>query len=131
MPSLSPLTSSAPVGLHASAYIIVLCSLQICWRCQLLASQTMSSPLPLLPPPLASLEPSGLHTTLSTMPPCPCSEARSCPVEASHRQTLPSSLQLMRCVPSGLHSILRMMVGGVWLTQWLIPVVASHTCIPC
>src|SRR6266851_2572171 len=75
-------------------------------------SQTKSSPLPWPPPPLASWVPSGLQATISTMLPCPCNEARSRPSEAFHRQTLPSSLQLASCVPSGLHSTLRMMVGG-------------------
>src|SRR5260370_27664757 len=121
-PSPPPLISTPPLGSHARAYVIPPRSLKMDSRSPLYASQTTISPLPWPPPPLASRVPSGLQVTLSTMLPWLCSEARNPPSEASHRQTLPSSLQLARCVPSGLHSILRMMVGGVPPTQWQEPV---------
>src|SRR5437868_15183501 len=131
VPSLPPLTSTTPVGLHASASTTSLGSLRACRRFPLCASQTKSSPLPLLPPPLASRVPSGLHATLMTMPRCPCSEALSEPLEASHRHTLPSSPPLASCVPSGLHATRRILVGCPRPTHRRVPVVTSHTCTPC
>src|SRR5258708_1086210 len=71
IPSLPPLSSSALVGLHASAYTIALGSLQAYRRSPLCASQMTSSPVPRLPPPLASRVPSSLQPTLPTMPPSP------------------------------------------------------------
>src|ERR1051326_7682529 len=75
MPSLPPLSSSPPVELQASAYTSEPGSLQDCRRSPLCTSQTATSPLPLLPPPLTSLVPSGLQATLMTIPRCPRSEA--------------------------------------------------------
>src|SRR6266699_4356104 len=129
-PSPPPLISTPPLESHASAYVIPPRPLKMDSRSPLCASQTMISPLPWPPPTLASRVPSGLQATLSTMPLCPWSETRRWPSEASHRQTLPSSLQLTNCVPSRLHSILRMMVGGVSLTKWQVPVATSHTYTP-
>src|SRR5712692_4529065 len=131
MPSLPPLTSSASVGLQASAYTIALGSLQAYRRSPLCASQTTSSPLPLPPPPLANRVPSGLQATFMTLPRCPCSEALTVPSEASHRKTLPSSPQLARRVPSGLHATRRILVCCPRPTQRQVPVVTSHTCTPC
>src|SRR5712692_5002175 len=130
LPSLPPLISTAPVGLHTTASTIALGSLQAYRRSPPCTSQTMSSPLPLLPPPLASRVPSGLQATLMTMPRCPCSEARSRPSEASHRHTLPSSPLLASWVPSGLHATRRILVGCARPTHRRVPVVTSHTCTP-
>src|SRR6516162_5006635 len=94
IPSLHPLISILPVGLHARAYTISLSSLNVCRSSPLRASQTKSSPLPRPPPPLARRVPSGLQATLSIILMYPCSEARSRPSEASHKQILPSLLQL-------------------------------------
>src|SRR5713226_7375737 len=64
LPSLPPLIRTAPVGLHTTASTIALGSLQAYRRSPPGTSQTMSSPLPLLPPPLASRVPSGLQATM-------------------------------------------------------------------
>src|SRR5258708_6050858 len=101
-----------------------------CRRSPLHTSQMKSSALPPLPPPLASHDPSGLQATLMTIPPCPCSEARSRPWQASHRKTLPSSQQLASHVPSGLHSTRRTLVGSPRPTHRQVPVVTSHTLTP-
>src|SRR2546423_7802881 len=112
VPSLPPLSSTTPVGLQASASTTSLGSLKVCRCSPLCASQTKSSPLPRLPPPLARRVPSGLHATLMTMPRCPCSEALSMPSEACHRHALPSSPPLASCVPSGLHATRRILVAA-------------------
>src|SRR5258708_9642674 len=130
IPSLPPLISSAPLGLQASAYTFSLGSLKVYRRSPLYASQILSSPPPLPPPPLASLRPSGLQATLMTMPRCPCREALTIPSEASQRQTPPSSPQLARCVPSGLQATRRILVSCARPTHRRVPVVASHTCTP-
>src|SRR5258708_11670039 len=131
MPSLPPLSSTAPVGLQASAYTTAPGSLKACRRSPLCTSQMKSSSLSLLPPPLARHVPSGLQATLMTMPRCPCSEARSRPWEASHRKTLPSSQQLARHVPSGLHSTRRTLVGSPRPTHRQLPMVTPHNFTPC
>src|SRR5438552_11018233 len=100
LPSLPPLSSTAAVGLQASAYTIALGSLQDCRRRPLVTSQTKISPLPPLPlPPLASRVPSELQVTLMTTPRCPWKRCSSMPSEACHRHTLPSSPQLANREP--------------------------------
>src|SRR5258708_36104848 len=121
LPSLPPLTNTAPVGLQASAYTIALGSLQACRRSPLCASQTTSSPPPLLPPPLASRVPSGLQATLRTMPRCPWNCCSSVPSEAFHKHTLPSSPQLASRVPSGLHATRRILVVCARPTHRRVP----------
>src|SRR5260370_31675825 len=92
LPSLPPLSSTAPVGLQASVYTIALGSLQACRRCPLDTSQTTISPLPPLPlPPLANRVPSGLQATLLTTPRCPWKRCSRLPPQACHTHTLPSS----------------------------------------
>src|SRR5438270_4149732 len=130
-PSLPPLTNTAPVGLQASAYTITFGSLQACRRSPPCASQTTSSPTPLLPPPLASRVPSGLQATLMTMPSCPWNCCSSVPSRAFHRHTLPSSLQLASNFPSGLHATRRILVGCARPTHRRVPLATSHTCTPC
>src|SRR5439155_20940931 len=99
LPSLPPLSSTALVGLQASAYTIALGSLQACRRCPLDTSQTKISPLPPLPlPPLASCVPSGLQATLMTPTRSPCKLRTLLPSVASHSHTLPSSLPLANLV---------------------------------
>src|SRR5258708_3426332 len=127
IPSLPPLISSAPLGLQASAYTFSLGSLKVYRRSPLYASQILSSPPPIPPPPLASLRPSGLQATLMTMPRCPCREALTIPSEASQRKTLPSSPQLARRVPSGLQATRRILVSCARPTHRRGPVVTSHT----
>src|SRR5260370_24633704 len=85
--------------IYTSAYTIERDSFQAYRRFPLGTSQTTTSPLPLLPPLLASLVPSALHATLITIPLCPRSEARSLPSLASQSHTLPSSPPLPTCVP--------------------------------
>src|SRR5260370_24657768 len=131
LPSLPPLTNTAPVGLQASAYTIAFGSLQACRRSPLCTSQTKSSPPPLLPPPLASRVPSGLQATLRTMPRCPWNCCSSVPSRAFHRHTLPSSPQLATRLPSVLHATRRILVGFALPTHRRVPVVISHTCNPC
>src|SRR5205085_8392591 len=112
VPPLPPLSSSAAVGLQASAYTITLGSLQACRRCPLETSQTKISPLPPLPlPPLASRVPLGLQATLMTTPRCPWKRCSRVPSEACHRHTLPSSPPLANRVPSGLHATRRVLVA--------------------
>src|SRR5260370_22627830 len=103
MPSLPPLSSSPPAGLQARAYRIEPGSLQDRRRSPLGTSQMTTSPLPLLPPLLASLVPSGLQATLITIPLCPPTEARSRPSAASRTHTLPSTPQLATRRPSRIH----------------------------
>src|SRR2546421_8715549 len=117
MPSLPPLTSTAPVGSQARACTTAFGSLNVYRRSPLRASQTKSSPLPPPPPPLASRVPSGLQPTLATLPRCPCSFVSIVPLEASQRHTLLSSPQLARRVPSGLQATRRILVDCVWLTH--------------
>src|SRR5258708_3439822 len=117
LPSLPPLTNTAPVGLQASAYTIAFGSLQACRCSPLCASQTTNSPLPLLPPPLASRVPSGLQATLRTIPRCPWNCCSSVPSEAFHKHTLPSSPQLASRVPSALHATRPILVGCPRLTH--------------
>src|SRR5436305_10397486 len=131
MPSLPPLTNSAPVRLQANAYTIALGSLHAYRRSPLCTSQTTSSPPSPLPPPLASRVPSGLHATLITMPRCPWNCCSSVPSEAFHRHTLPSSPQLASRVPCGLHATRRILVSCARPTQRRVAVVTSHMCTPC
>src|SRR5260370_17460825 len=51
------------------------------------------------------------------------------PLAASHRKTLPSSLQLANRVPSGLHAT-RVAAACVCPTHRRTPVFTSHTCTP-
>src|SRR5205085_70141 len=108
LPSLPPLSSSAAVGLQASAYTITLGSLQACRRCPLETSQTKISPLPPLPlPPLASRVPSGLHATPSKEVSTPSGSRKRCtsaPVVVSHTRTALSHPLVARNFPSGLHA---------------------------
>src|SRR6266849_1667738 len=87
LPSLPPLFSTAPVGLHTTASTIALGSLQAYRRSPPGTSQTMSSPLPLLPPPLASWVPSGLHATRRILVCCARPTHRRVPVVTSHTCT--------------------------------------------
>src|SRR6266849_9061612 len=129
MPSLLPLSSSVPLGFQASVCTTAFGSLKVYRHSPLRASQMKSSPLLLLPPPLASRVPSGLQATLAARPRCFCSFASSVPLEVCHRHTLPSSPQLARRVPSGLHATLRILAGvSVLPTHRHLPVVTSHTC---
>src|SRR5713101_3601691 len=96
LPSLPPLTNTAPVGLQASAYTIAFGSLQACRRSPLCTSQTKSSPPPLLPPPLASRVPSGLQATLRTMPRCPWNCCSSVPSGAGGHLPHVQSLLIAR-----------------------------------
>ena len=130
LPSLPPLTNTAPVGLQTSAFTIAFGSLQACRRSSLCIFQMTSSPLPLPPPPLTSHVPSGLHATLMTMPRCPWNCCSNVPSEAFHKHTLPSSPPLARYLPSGLHATRRILVGCARPTHRRVPVVTSHTCIP-
>src|SRR5260221_12973756 len=131
VPSLLPLTSTAPVGRQTSAFTTVFGSLKACRRSPLCASQTTNSPPPLLPPPPASRVPSGLQAILMTVLRCPWNCWSSVPSEAFHRHTLPSSLPLASRVPSGLHATRRILVGFARPTHRRVPVVTSHTCTPC
>src|SRR5258708_16019913 len=99
MPSLSPLISIVPVGLHTSAYTTSLSSLKAFRGSPLCASQTKSSPLPRPPPPLARRVLSGLHATHITMPRCPCRRARCVPVAAPHKVPRPHQPPLATPIP--------------------------------
>src|SRR5260370_29734938 len=100
MPSLLPLSSSVPLGFQASACTTAFGSLKVYRHSPLRASQMKSSPLPPLPPPLASRVPSGLQATLTARPRCFCSFASSVPSAVSHIHPLPSSPHLPRPLPS-------------------------------
>src|SRR6266516_793508 len=130
IPSLPPLTSSSPRGLQSRANTLPGYWAKVRRRSPLCTSHRNISPLPLLPPPLASLLPSGLHTTLATMPRCPCSRWSSVPSEASHRDTLLSSPPLARHVPCGLQATRRSTVGCVRPTQCCVRAGMSHSSTP-
>src|SRR5713101_550070 len=131
MPSLPPLSSNSPLGLQSMANTLPGASAKECRRSPLCASHRNNSSLPLLPPPLANRVPSGLHTTLATIPRCPCSLWSSAPSEAFHRRTLPFSPPLARRVPSGLQATRWITVGYALLTQRGVRAVTSHTSTPC
>src|SRR2546427_1142621 len=91
IPSLPPLTSIVPVGLHASAYTTSSSSLKTYRSSPLCASQTKSSPVSRPPPPLTRCVPSGLQATHITMPLLyPCRRDRRVPAPAAPTMTLPS-----------------------------------------
>src|SRR5204863_10135749 len=91
-------------------------------------SHKNNSPPSLPPPPLTNCVPSGLQSTLITLPLCPCSFPIIVPSEASHRQMLPSSPQPAKRVPSGLQARRRIL----WCcpTQQRVRVTIFHTCTP-
>jgi len=70
----------------------------------------------------------GLHATHITIPRCPSSLARSRPSLVSHKHTLPSSPQLARCAPSGLHATRRILVGcpPTGESRWPLPTPAPR-----
>src|SRR5690242_14960254 len=76
-PSLPPLISTSPFGLHASANTLSACSPKRWIISPLSTSQTKSSPPLLPPPPLAKRFPSGLHAIRTTALWCCCHRARS------------------------------------------------------
>src|SRR6266487_2638281 len=104
IPSLPPLTSSSPRGLQSRANTLPGYWAKVRRRSPLCTSHRNISPLPLLPPPLASLLPSGLHTTLATMPRCPCSRWSSVPSVTSQTVTSLSEPALASLLPSGLQA---------------------------
>src|SRR6266852_2580214 len=87
IPSLPPLISIVPVGLHTSAYTTSLSSLKAYRGSPLCASQTKSSPLPRPPPPLARRVPSGLQATRRIVVGCPRPTHRRVPALTSHTCT--------------------------------------------
>src|SRR6266550_8908060 len=91
IPSLPPLTRTAPVGPQANAYTIPGCSDRTRTRSPQCISHTNNSPPSLLPPPEASHFPSRLQATSFTLPCCPPSCMNTLPSVALHPAAVPSS----------------------------------------
>src|SRR5438045_7695775 len=102
IPSRPPVINLSPLELQASTLTTPGWPSKVCTRCPLCTSHTNSSPLPMLPPQLASSILSGLQATRFTKPQCPFSWRRRIPSLASHKYTHFSSPPAANHVPSGL-----------------------------
>src|SRR5262249_11927365 len=89
------------------------------------------APFPMPSQKLTMRFPSGLKTTLSTLPVCPLRVRISRPEVASQSFTVWSPLPLTICLPSGLKAALRTDAVCPLIARVPLPLLASHTLTTC